>query len=85
MTEINSLHPANQIPTERASLVSRPETDGMERGRAADMPQREQHGIKFNSLVWQSLIFPLTNVDFHTSTVVTVGLCSIPSQEGTHA
>lgn len=81
MIEINSLHSANQVPSEKVSLVSRQEIDGMER-RAADTAQSKQDGINFNALVWQSsLIFPLSNFNSHTSTVVTVGLCSVPTQQ----
>lgn len=57
------------------------EIRGIER-RAADMPQKKQDGISFNTPVRQrSSIFPLSNFNFHTSTVVTVGLCSVPTQQ----
>lgn len=70
----------------RSLLGEEARIHGMGRNRAADLPQRKQGGINFNAVVWQSsLILPLSNCSFHTSTVVTVRLCSVPAQQWTQA
>lgn len=63
MTEINSLHPATQIPTERVPLVSRPETDDMER-RAADNATKRAawNKIKFFGLAELSVFSMCLNM-----------------------